>query len=139
MRTGASLDFLFLTGSSPQTGRDSSQGSAIVTPRPRSMVRREKWCVSMGYFAFEMVVSVIIRCFPPSYLAELATLDNQVNGGEDAVVLGLQLGLHFGQQRLVGKLHATPQGVAEELLAELADEGVPPGGEQIFAEAVEPL
>ena len=33
-------------GSSPQTGRDSSQGRAIETPSPRSMVRRlNRWVV----------------------------------------------------------------------------------------------
>ena len=40
-RTGGSLEALAAGGSSPQTRSDSSQGSAIETPRPRSIVRRE--------------------------------------------------------------------------------------------------
>jgi len=47
--------------------------------------------------------------------------------------------LHFGQQRLVRKLHAAAEGIAEELLAELADEGVLPRGQQIFTQAGEPF
>ena len=42
IRTGGSLDRDAPAGSSPQTGSDSSQGSAIVTPRPRSTERRER-------------------------------------------------------------------------------------------------
>ena len=41
-RTGGSLARDAPPGASPQTGSDSSQGSAIVTPRPRSTERRER-------------------------------------------------------------------------------------------------
>src|SRR5205085_10475731 len=44
-------------GSSPQTGRDSSQGRAIATPTPRSMVRR-----SMGESGNFMDRSPRVRC-----------------------------------------------------------------------------
>ena len=42
-RTGGSLAVVDeRRGSSPQTGSDSSQGRAMVTPKPRSKRRREK-------------------------------------------------------------------------------------------------
>ena len=42
MRVGAWLDGSRPWGWSPQTREDSIHGSAILTPRPRSIVRREK-------------------------------------------------------------------------------------------------
>ena len=43
IRVGASLLFLLPPGSSPRACNDSIQGSAIVTPKPRSIVRRERY------------------------------------------------------------------------------------------------
>ena len=43
-RTGASLAGFAPAATSPQTGSDSSHGRAMVTPTPRSIVRRENWC-----------------------------------------------------------------------------------------------
>ncbi|MCH2126976.1 MAG: hypothetical protein MK165_19450 [Pirellulaceae bacterium] len=45
MRTGGSLPAETVAdGSSPQTRIDSNQGSAMVTPAPRSTLRRESRC-----------------------------------------------------------------------------------------------
>ena len=43
MRVGASLAFLAAFPVSPHTRTLSIQGSAIVTPNPRNIVRREIW------------------------------------------------------------------------------------------------
>ena len=110
-------------GSSPQTGSDSSQGRAIVTPRPRSMVAAGE-SVSRhridlrDWRGSETSIHRYAR-LTSADLAELPAADDRLDGGADAVVVGLQLGLHLGQQRLVGKLHGAAERVAQQLAAEL--------------------
>ena len=40
--------------------------------------------------------------------AKLPAADDRFHRGVDPIIVRFQLGLHFGQQRLVGKLHARP-------------------------------
>ena len=78
-RTGAALAFARPRGSSPQTLRDSIQGNAIETPRPRSMVRRENRCVVMADSSrgVEEQNSIRIRRLASANLAELPAPHDQ--------------------------------------------------------------
>ena len=55
--------------------------------------------------------SFLIVGFVPAaaYVAELTALDDRFDRDNYTVILRLQLGLHFGQQRFVGQLHAPAQ------------------------------
>src|SRR5687768_7106633 len=96
-RTGASLAAGLPLASSPQTFSDSSQGKAIVTPRPRSIVRREKVWFVIGVLQRSGRDSFIIRTLAAANLAELAAGDNCFNGCDDLVVIFFQLGLHLSE------------------------------------------
>src|SRR5262245_9028750 len=99
-RTGASLAGAAGLGSSPQTGSDSSQGRAIVTPTPRRNVRRENRCIFILNTP-RSGISIVLA----ADLAELPAAENRLHGREKAVVVLLQLLLHLFKQRLVGKLY----------------------------------
>ena len=53
------------------------------------------------------------------------------------MVLRFQLGLHQSQERFIGKLHGTAQGVAEQLAAELPQKCLAPHREQVGSQTVE--
>src|SRR6185503_10418797 len=54
---------VFAAGSAPQTGTDSSQGKAIVTPTPRRKVRREIW---NRRFSFVLRIDFIVLRVRPA-------------------------------------------------------------------------
>src|SRR5262245_23576094 len=68
-------------------------------------------------------------------LAELPTQYNRFNRDGEAIVIRFQPLLHLLQQRLIGKLHAAAECVAQELAAKLADDGVAPRVQEVVAQA----
>ena len=53
------------------------------------------------------------------------------------IVVGAQVGLHLRQQRFIGELHRTTQGVAEQFSTELSQERVAAIGEQVVLQAID--
>src|SRR5262249_10335703 len=133
-RTGASLA-LAAFGSSPQTGSDSSHGSATVTPTPRRKVRRESWCEFIVLSSMSGGLMPLHSLVPPDF-AELPAADNRLQRRAEAVIGLLQLALHLFQQRLVGKLHAPSQGVAEQFATELPQNIIAPLGQQVISQPI---
>ena len=74
-----------------------------------------------------------------AHFAELRTADDQPDGGTDVVIAGFELGEHGSDQRLVRKLHAAPQGIADQFSAELTEEIIAAFVEQVTAQAVESI
>lgn len=77
------------------------------------------------------LVNLVHAEIPPANLAELRAANDELEGGADVVVMGPKVPDHRFNQRLVGKLHAAAEGIAEELAAELAEEVFATGGEQM--------
>src|SRR6266540_726329 len=140
-RTGASPAFALPRGSSAQTRSDSSQGRAMLTPRPRSIVRRENLVWVMGDSRdFRVLRSlVIVRGFQSTDLAKLPAADDRLEERSQAISIRFQALPHLVEERLIGKLHRPAQGIAQELTAELPEERVAPRLEEIPEQAVEPL
>lgn len=55
----------------------------------------------------------------PADFAERTAENDRLDGRSDAIMIGFQARLHFFEQRLIGKLHAAGEGIAEELTTEL--------------------
>ena len=56
-----------------------------------------------------------------SNVAKLAAGDDCFNGHAKLVVIFLELALHLREQRLIGKLELSPQGIAKQFTTELLD------------------
>src|SRR5216683_826548 len=69
-------------------------------------------------------------------LTELPAAYNGFYRGAEPVVLGLQLVLHFRQQRTVRKHHSAAEGITEQLAAELSQDDGPFLVEQIIAQSL---
>ena len=74
-----------------------------------------------------------------AHFAELRAADDQLDGGTDVVIAGFELGKHGSDQRLVRKLHAASEGVADQFSAELTEEVVAAVLEQVTAQAVKAI
>src|SRR4051812_48108090 len=96
-----------------QEGTDSSQGRAMVTPAPRSRVRRES-CLPLR----ERILDLSGE--------ELPAGDDGVDQREEAVVGRGQARPHLVHGAVVRGDEGAPQGVAEELATEVIEElGLP--------------
>src|SRR5262245_22814708 len=103
----------------------------MLTPRPRSITRREKrWEVMVG--SFDLVGGFIINRIAAANLAELAAGDNRFDGALHAVIVVGQFALHLGQQAFVAQLHRAAEGESEQLAVELADKRALAGCEQVI-------
>ena len=74
-----------------------------------------------------------------AHFAELRAADDQLDGGTDVVIAGFELSEHGDDQRLVRKLHAAPQGIADQFSAELTEEIIAAVVEQVTAQAVKAI
>ena len=96
----------------PQTGTDSSQGRAIVTPTPRRNVRRDGWQVPAARcFGFELrSSSSFLRLFAfDSLVQELWAGDDRLDQTAEAVAVGRQLRAHLVDGIVVGGKRLRPR------------------------------
>ena len=75
---------------------------------------------------------------PPDF-TELRALHDCFHRNADAVVVLWQFLHDFIEEGLIGELHFAAQGVTEELLTEVAKEGLPAIVEKVGAESVEAI
>ena len=73
----------------------------------------------------------------PPDLPKLRTQDNRFHRDPDPIVMLLEGGHEFIEEGLIGKLYRATESVAEELLAEVAHEGLPAIFEEVMAQAFE--
>ena len=71
----------------------------------------------------------------PADFSELAALDDRFDRRGETVIVRREPLLHLGQQRLVGKLNAAAQRIAEKLAAELVDKGVAASHAEVVSQA----
>src|SRR4051812_34837628 len=91
---------------SPKAGRDSSHGSAIATPAPRRIVRREIGAVDF-LVRFDMLFTFLLWGFDSSFIQELWTGHDGFDEGPDTVTIRNGDVPHLQHRRLVGK-HQRP-------------------------------
>ena len=72
----------------------------------------------------------------PADLPELAAPHDGLDRRAEAALTANEPG-HLVEQGVIGKLHAAPEGVAEQLAAELAGDGLAALRQQVRAKAVE--
>src|SRR4051794_28578346 len=112
----------------PQTGIDSSHGSAIVTPAPRRNILRDD---------FDLLMLLTFRRVgigrPP--VAKLWTPHDRIDQGLKTMIVRGERAADVFQRGLVGKDQAATQCVREELAAEISDEIVLPVLADIGADA----
>src|SRR4051812_11753260 len=134
-RTGGCDDAFFAT-SSPQTGTDSSHGSAIVTPTPCRNARRENgWVTRFAIVSLRSrrLVGVVA---PPDHL-KLPAADNHLHRRRDVPLVLIQFRHHLVDQRLVGKDDRPTQRVPQQPPAEQPDDHVPLPREQVVSQPVD--
>src|SRR3954470_7174722 len=117
----------------PQTGRDSSHGSAMVTPAPRRNIRRD---------GCDLLMLLTFRgraLFEHATGPKLRTSNDRVDQGLETIVVGGELAAEFFEGRLVGEDQAAAEGIGEQFAAEVVDEIVPAMLADEGAEALEAL
>src|SRR5690348_11353900 len=116
----------YVTGfASPKQGSDSSSGSAIVTPTPRSTVRRE--IVSEDFLVRRAILIAFLRPeFRDSSVQKLFARHNALHHRPKPIVVVGQCGMHLLDGRLIGKHERSPQGIGEQFPAKVIDKIVLP-------------
>ena len=112
-------------GVSANACSDSSHGSAMVTPAPRSTVRREmRWAEFVRSIGHLIHLSVALGRFRSrtAFVQELRAGDDGLHQRSEAIAVRRQLGLHALDQRLVGELQRAVQSVGQQFPAEIVDE-----------------
>ncbi len=71
-----------------------------------------------------------------TYLAELRAEHDEFERPTHSAFAGLEPGDQGVDQRLIGKLHGPPEGITEQLTAELAEEVVAPLRDEVIAQTV---
>src|SRR5437867_11500806 len=88
---------------SAKAGSDSSHGRAMVTPAPRSTVRREMRLADCG-FPTGILFTFLSLGIQASFVEELRTRNDEVHDRREPVTARHQSGLHSLDQRLIGEL-----------------------------------
>src|SRR5215471_8107084 len=106
-------------GASANAGSDSSHGSAMVTPAPRSTVRRE--------MRRDISATSCLGCRLQAgglryFVQELRAGNNGINQGGEAVVARREAALHTVDQRIVGELQRAAEAIDEQLARNVVDE-----------------
>src|SRR2546423_947708 len=87
---------------SPKAGRDSSHGSAIATPAPRRIVRREIGAVDF-LVRFDMLFTFLLWGFDSSFIQKLRAGHDRFHQRRETVTVRDGGVPHLQHGRLVGK------------------------------------
>src|SRR5689334_19469953 len=85
---------------SANAGRDSSHGSAIATPAPRRIVRREIRSVDF-FVRFDILFAFLLYGFSASFVPELRAHDNRFDQRSEPVTVRDRHVSHLQHHRLV--------------------------------------
>src|SRR5215471_16420779 len=105
----------------PKTGMDSSHGSAMATPAPRRIVRREMGSVDLLVRA-GMLFSLPFRGIGTSSVDKLRAGDNGFHQLAEVVAIGGEDGSHAFHCDFVGEHQRTAKSIGEQFAAEVIDE-----------------
>src|SRR5581483_8611569 len=111
------------SGVAPQTGMDSSHGSAIVTPTPRKKVRRDIW-KPRDFCRDDSLILPVLLCehIMASLVEELRTGHDILDQRVKPVAVRGELRMQVGNGCLIRKNQSAPQRVDEHLAAEIVHE-----------------
>src|SRR5262249_22706358 len=106
---------------SANIGSDSSHGRAMVTPAPRSTVRREMAEADLRRLDMSFTFR---RGWCSTFIAELWTGYDGLDHRMEAVAIGGERGAHLIDQRLVGEQQRAAERVDEQLAAHVVEKVV---------------
>src|SRR4051794_37188384 len=94
------------------------------TRRHRDIATRRTWLGSFHKL-----------CVSAANFSELAALEDRFDRRREAVVVDRKPLLHFREERLIGKLNAATERIAEQLAAELSNKGAAPSHGEVVSQA----